>query len=167
LLAFSNGRRAVVYDVDRSSVVMRTPPAEPPRKVEWSRDGRRLLVLAPHRLRVYDGRGRVVLADDPSEGTFDADAAFVPGTHEVAAIRVHGSQSDVFEVSTGRTLFNGTGVFRQLVFSRDGRWLLVTWPTADQWVFLRLGRPRHIVGASRIAAQFGSFPRVAGWCCSP
>ena len=91
----------------------------------------------------------------------DADAVFTPGSHDLAIIRVHGSQSDVF----GAARFRGTGVFRQLAYSPNGRWLLVTWPTANQWVFLRTHGHRRIVGASRISAQFGSFPRVQGWCC--
>jgi hypothetical protein len=53
---------------------------------------------------------------------------------------------------------------RQLVFSPGGRWLLVTWPTANQWVFVR-AQPRKIVGAARISAQFGGYPRVVSWCC--
>ena len=72
----------------------------------------------------------------------------------------------MFSLLNGRTLFRGTGAFRQIAFSPNGRWLLVTWPTANQWVFVRNGRPRKIVGASRISAQFGGFPRVEGWCCA-
>ena len=71
-----------------------------------------------------------------------------------------------FELRTGRTIFRSTGVFRQLVASPDGRWLLVTWPTANQWVFVRL-QPRRIVGVARITQQFGRDARVAGWCCGP
>ena len=68
--------------------------------------------------------------------------------------------------ASGRLLFRGTGVFRQVAYSPNGRWLLVSWPTANQWVFVR-STPRKIVGASRIAVQFGGFPRVSGWCCAP
>ena len=119
----------------------------------------------PVGLRVYDRHGRVVLQDDPSDATHDADAAFVPGTHRLAIIRVHGLQSDVFTGRDGRLLFRGSGVFRQLAFSPSGRWLLVTWPTANQWVFVHGSAPHRIVGASRITAQFRGFPHVAGWCC--
>lgn len=66
-----------------------------------------------------------------------------------------------------RVVFRGTGVFDQAVPSPDGRWLLVTWPTADQWVFVRTAGSRRIVGVSRISSQFGGFPRVEGWCCAP
>ncbi len=90
----------------------------------------------------------------------------MPGSHEVVAVRAAGLGSSVFSLLNGRTLFRGTGTFRQIAFSPNGRWLLVTWPTANQWVFVRNGRPRKIVGASRISAQFGGFPRVEGWCCA-
>jgi hypothetical protein len=164
VLAYVRGRSAVVYDVDRGSVRLRTRPGEAPHRLEWSGDGRLLLVFAPHATRVYDARGRVVARDDPSGATADADASFVPRTHRVAAIRVHGSQSDVFLFGSGRLLFSGTGVFDRLAWSPNGRWLLVTWPTANQWVFVR-PKPRRIVGASRISAQFGGFPTTASWCC--
>jgi hypothetical protein len=78
-------------------------------------------------------------------------------------IQQRAGQSEL--VKGGRVLFRGTGVFKQVVPSPDRRWLLVTWPTADQWVFIRV-HPRKIVGVSRISSQFGGFPRVGGWCCS-
>jgi hypothetical protein len=165
VLAYSNDRSAVVQDADTGSILLRTPAGEPPKKLEWSNDGELLLVFTPHATRVYDRRGRVVAQDDPSDATFDRDAAFVGGTHEVAAIRAEGLGSNVFSLRDGRTLFRGSGVFGQLAWSPNGRWLLVTWPTANQWVFVR-GGPRKIVGASRISAQFGGFPRVADWCCA-
>jgi hypothetical protein len=162
VLAYSDGRRAVVLDTDTGKVLRRLPPA--PRKLAWSADGRLLLVFSPYETRVYDG-SRIVAGDDPSDATFDRDAAFVGRTHEVVAVRAAGGSS-VFSLATGRTLFRGTGVFDRLVWSPNGRWLLVSWPTADQWVFLRPGHRRRIVGASRIAEQFGGFPRVSGWCCA-
>jgi hypothetical protein len=164
-LAFAWDRWVQVDDADSGRLVWRAPFDAIPTKLEWSSDGRLLLAISPFRLRVYDSRGRVVAQDDPSDATMDADATFVPGTHRVAVIRVHGAQSDVFELGTGRTLFRSTGIFRQLAASPDGRWLLVTWPTANQWVFVRVAGPRRIVAVSQIARQFGGFPRVAGWCC--
>ena len=92
-------------------------------------------------------------------------AAFRPGTHAVAEIRTLGGTSEV--VLGRRVLFRGTGEFRQLAWSPDGRWLLVTWPTADQWIFVRVAGRRRIVAVSAITRQFGggAFPSVAGWCC--
>jgi hypothetical protein len=83
-----------------------------------------------------------------------------------AAIRKRGAASEV--VAGGRVVFRGTGEFRDVARSPDGRWLLVTWPTADQWVFVRTVGRRKIEAVSGITRQFGggSFPRIAGWCCA-
>jgi hypothetical protein len=78
------------------------------------------------------------------------------------AIERRAGQSGV--VFHGRIVFRGTGVFDRVVPSPNRRWLLVSWPTANQWVFVRL-HPRKIVGVSRISSQFGGFPHVSGWCC--
>jgi hypothetical protein len=166
VLAYSDGRRAVVLDVDSGSVLARLAPR--PTKLAWSRDGRRLLVFSPYETRVYEDGNRVA-ADDPSDATFDRDAAFAGPGDDVLAVRAAGSPagsgSSVFSLVTGRTLFRGTGVFDQLVSSPGGRWLLVSWPTANQWVFVRL-QPRKIVGVARITQQLGRGARVEGWCCA-
>jgi hypothetical protein len=164
VVAYATRGKAVVYDVDSGRILLRTPPGMP-QKLAWSDDGKLLLVFRPFGLRVYDARGRVVLQDDPSDATHDADAAFAPGTHRLVIIRIHGLASDVFTGRNGRLIYRGSGALRQLVFSPGGRWLLVTWPTANQWVFVRAGHPRRIVGVSRISSQFGGFPRLDGWCC--
>ena len=79
VLAYADGRSAVVYDVTSGSVLLRTPPIiEAVHKLAWSRDGARLLVFAPHETRVYRG-GRVREQDDPSDATLDTDAAFAGG----------------------------------------------------------------------------------------
>ena len=122
-------------------------------------------MFTPHRIRVYDRLGHVVEQDDPSDATFDRDAAFVARTPELVAIRATGLGSRVFSLATGRTYFSGSGVLRQLASSPDGRWLLVSWPTANQWVFVHL-HPRKIVGVARITQQFGRDARIEGWCCA-
>lgn len=171
-LAYVTAREVRVQDVDGGRVVWRTRRAggrSPIRALEWSSDGRRLLVLQPHGLRVYELDGRVAAQDDPSDATRDADAAFRPSTREAAVIRVHGSESTVFRIATGTSLFSGTGTFDHVAWSPDGRWLLVTWPTTDQWVFVRVDGKRRIHAVSNISEQFRSrsFPRVEGWCCAP
>jgi hypothetical protein len=125
VLAYSDGRRAIVYDVDSGSVLRRIAPA--PRELAWSR------------------AGRLLRRDEPG-------------------IRIRHGQSEA--VAGGRVVFRGTGIFGQAKRSPDRRWLLVTWPTADQWVFVRIEGQRRIVGVSRITAQFGRLARVAGWCCA-
>jgi len=171
VLAYVTARDVRVQDVDSGRVTWRVRRAggqSPIRALEWSSDGRLLLVLQPYGLRVYEVRGRVAAKDDPSDATQDADAAFRPGVLDAAFIRAQGSQSTVFWLATGTPLFSGTGEFDQVTWSPDGRWLLVSWPTADQWVFVRAAGARRIRAASNISEQFRSrsFPRVEGWCCA-
>jgi hypothetical protein len=104
--------------------------------------------------------GSAAMAYDDTNGTTRQLPRFPPAPGPT--IRRHGGQSEV--VASGRVVFRGTGVFDQVTRSPDGRWLLVSWPTANQWVFLRL-HPRKIVGVARIAQQFGRDARIAGWCC--
>jgi hypothetical protein len=117
----------------------------------------------PQRVLAYsDGRSAIVY--DETTGRVLRRASLGLLTRAEARIRASRGQSQV--VAGNRVVFRGTGVFGQAVRSPNGRWLLVTWPTADQWVFVRTARPRRIVGESRISSQFGGFPRVAGWCCA-
>jgi hypothetical protein len=171
VLAYAPTERTVaVVNADTGTRMLRLSSTEGIRKLQWSDNGRLLLVFTPHATRVYDPHGRVVTQDDPSDATLDSDAAFMPGTERVAVVRIPppgiSGSSDVFFLRTGRKLFNGTGAFRQLAWSPNGRWLLVTWPTANQWVFVRRGH-RRIVGVSRISNQFGRLPQVTDWCCAP
>lgn len=171
-LAYATPREVRVQDVDSGRVVWRARRVggrSPIRTLEWSSDGNRLLVLQPYGLRIYEKPGRVMGQDDPSDATQDADAASRPRSRETAVIRLEGSRSTVFGLATGTPLFSGTGTFDDVTWSPDGLWLLVTWPTADQWVFVRVDGKRRIRAVSNISEQFRSrsFPRVEGWCCVP
>ncbi|MGZ4438862.1 MAG: hypothetical protein ACXVZN_00635 [Gaiellaceae bacterium] len=165
VVAYTRAATTIVRDAVSGAVLLRRSSRMRPRKLAWSSDGKLLLVFKPFGTRVYDSRGKVVAQDDPSDATFDRDAVFVPGSHGVLFVRAAGDGSNVFRYVDGRTIFRGTGVFSQLASSPDGRWLLIAWPTANQWVFVR-SHPRKIVGAARISGQFGGFPRIEGWCCA-
>jgi hypothetical protein len=69
-----------------------------------------------------------------------------------------------------RVAFTVSGRLTRPTWSPDGRWLLVGWPAADQWLFIDADRPRHREYFGHISEQFdpggtgaGSFPRAAGW----
>ena len=115
------------------------------------------------RLAYTDRAGRTVVVDADTGRILRGGAVPAPA----ATIRRRGAASEV--LTEGRVVFRGTGEFRDAARTPDGRWLLVTWPTADQWVFVRLSGRRKIVAVSGITDQFGggAFPRIAGWCCAP
>jgi hypothetical protein len=117
-------------------------------------------------VRIFSATGRLVARDDPSDATVAAAAAFAPRSHEPFEARVHGAQTSVFSLATGRTVFTAPGEIRDLAFSPDGRWLLLGWRSADRWLFLRRGTTR-VVDVANVARAFDSnaFPRLAGWCC--
>ena len=58
---------------------------------------------------------------------------------------------------------------RQVLWSPDGRWLLISWPAADQLVFARVKGPWRIAAVGHITRQLGrsgEFPELEGWCCT-
>ncbi len=135
VLAYADTRgRVSAYELS-GALRWRSAPLPRPRLLEWSDDGKLVLVVTADKVAVLRG-GR------PVSVRFERvrDAAFRPGTHDVAVIRRRGAASEV--VLGSRVLFRGPGELRDLAWSPDGRWLLVTWPTANQWVFLRVGSAR-------------------------
>jgi hypothetical protein len=141
-----------VYDVATCRLLFRR--GSTPTKLQWSADGKLLLAITGTGLDVYDAGGRVV-----AESAGVDDATFVGRTHRVAVLR-NGSVL----VLGSRPLFRASGL-RQIVSSPDGRRLLLTWPAADQWVFVGVDGPPAIRAVSGITRQFGggAFPTVSGW----
>lgn len=159
--------RVRLYDVDSGIGPWRpvglSRPFRGPRELEWTSDGRRLLLRTNDRLVLFGSRSRKPLSVRDERLV---DTAFRPGSYEIASLRTRGGVSEL--VVGNRSLFSGTGRFTNLVWSPDGRWVLLGWPAADQWVFVRADG-RKIRAVSNISEQFRSrsFPRVEGWCCRP
>jgi hypothetical protein len=159
----SSHARLVIQDADTLEIYGQTAAPPSTKALAWSDDGARLLALAREAAVVYAPaggelmrfRGRIV------------DAALSPDGRTLALIR--GSDVILEPVAAGgltaRRLLSATGL-RQVLWSPDGRWLLVSWPAADEWLFVRvLGAPR-IVSYSHIRGQFRRFPEIEGWCCT-
>jgi hypothetical protein len=70
-------------------------------------------------------------------------------------------------------LFTGPGRFGDLAWSPAGDRLLIGWPEADQWLFLRTRGRGRVSAVANIARQFEpgatapAFPRSVRWCCTP
>ncbi|MDE3129525.1 MAG: hypothetical protein KGL16_00065 [Acidobacteriota bacterium] len=169
------GGRLVVRDGASGAKLWSADPHARIVQLGWSADGRRLLAGSSAALFLYTAAGRLVARLAPGGGAIGA-AALSPNGRDVALVtRGRGGGVTVYTGTghdlVGRRVLAGPGL-GQVVFSPDGRWLLASWPAANQWVFVHVsGRPQ-IAAVSRIAEQFstrlpgGPFPRVDGWCCS-
>jgi WD40 repeat protein len=160
-------------NADTGHLVWRAPITVLPSDLAWSTDGRYLAVTSAHKVIVLTQSGRVHRTVTTLSDRF-VHAAFQPRTHRLALSLRTATGSEVRVVDDdrpgqARTLFAGPGTFGSIAWSPDGRWLLVGWPTADQWLFLH-GSRVHAVG--NIKEQFPRpdhlAPRLqfdARWCC--
>lgn len=167
------GGAVAVRDADTRELEFSLPETSMPRLLAWSPDGRRLLVLTRDAAIVYTGTGRAVDRRTFGPGQTALDAALSPDGRTVALLGAR----DLTLIDLGahrgpvRQVFSGQGL-RQVAFSPDGRWLLVSWPAADQWIFIHATGAPRIIAVSRIAQQFTpagnrpAFPELDGWCCT-
>jgi hypothetical protein len=167
-----NGR-VYVSDVDSGRSLARTSPLLL-LQVAWSADGKRLLVLTSNELRSYNARGEFLGAQRISPMP-RAMAISPNGRVAVIAAERPASSRLLLADPSGRLrqLFAGPGAFGEIAWSPNGNYLLLSWPSADQWLFLDPDRPQRTVAVSNISRQFSpgggptGFPSVAGWCCAP
>ena len=122
--ADTDGRVHALITAKGGSLWSATPPGAP-QSVEWSSDGRQLLVLSPGRVSILDGGTR---PPRRRRGGARRDRRGVPAGHArrmpSSTARRPGSR-----VTLGpRTLFSLGGELRGLTWSPDGRWLLVGSP---------------------------------------
>jgi hypothetical protein len=157
----------VTRDLVSGRVLWRAAGAGTVEGLEWSTDGRRLHVLRRDRVDVLTRAGALWTGLRAPGGSVTA-TALVPGSHASAAAVSRGRRSEVLVLDDGGgRVLEGRGRFSSVTWAPDGRWLLIAWPDADQWVLVR-SDGGAIRAVSRIADQFGSrdAPRVEGWCCA-
>jgi hypothetical protein len=140
-------------------------------KLEWSTDGRLLLVQGRRFLRVFSAGGQLRYDLLGREAAPVVGASFAPNRRRLAFVQQIGGQSQVWviprlrpDASAARRIL-AEGSFGDVIWSPDGRWVLADWEAADQWVFRRIGRRGRIDAVDNVAEQFGGFPSFAGWCC--
>jgi hypothetical protein len=165
-----------LVNVDSGAELWHTTPfGGRPVRLAWSGDGRRLLVFTPSFFVVLDADGRAVYK---GAGHGARAAAFAPGGRRIAMVRSSLGRSQLvvlrpsFRRSAGHALYSGPGRFADVQWSPDASRLLVTWPDADQWLFVN-PRDGNVNAIANISRQFApgakgmsGFPRVAGWCCA-
>ncbi|HEY1356581.1 MAG TPA: hypothetical protein VGF09_09700 [Solirubrobacterales bacterium] len=178
LTVVETGGRLRTIDADSGRSIAVTRAGLDPTGLEWSRDGTRLLVFGRAGLEVLDRSGRLLWRRPAPPGADLVDAALALGGERVVAVVATRGAPDRSELllvgpaGTPSSLFSGPGRLSGASVSADGRWVLLEWPTADQWLFLDLGDPQRVIAVSNISAQFApgatspsAFPSVAGWCC--
>jgi hypothetical protein len=168
-LAYKSSKNVLVLqDVDSGRVLWRRATSGIEALV-WSDDGQRLLVASDRPL-VFDASGHTV-AELPNANALPA--AFTPRGHALALV-IRGKGQSTVAVYSGprygrrRVVFTAARTFDGLAWSPNGRWLLIDWRGADQWVFLR-SAPGRRIAVRNIGNTFDSGPeqqaRLAGWCC--
>jgi hypothetical protein len=174
-VAYADRRGVVrVADVALSRVLWRSRPGRAT-ALAWSWDGTRLAVIAPGRVRILSGAGRPVATVVQPAGMRAAAAVYSPRSRRLALLRRSREASEVVLLSAGRQrlLTRSPGRLTSLVWSPDGRLILVGWESADEWLFLPVkgGRPTAV---GEIAAEFvpgedepASYPQIEGWVSSP
>ena len=102
-------------------------------------------------------------------------ATFKPWTHELAVVVRAAGRSEVRIVDVdhpghARLLFAGTGHVRRRRVVAGRRWLLVNWPEANQWVFIKGKQVRAVANIRQQFARadgLGPLLELSGrWCCS-
>jgi len=169
VLAFSSAAGQLeLYSVDDNALYARHRLAVVPLQLLWSSDGARLVALSRHEISVFDHNGRPLGSIQIARRALAA--AFAPQSHQLAVI-LSGTRSDAVAFNVDRPgvppreLFAGSGHFSALTWSPNGRWLLIAWPTANQWLFV--SHDGRATAVADIAAQFqgNQAPAPAGWCC--
>ena len=179
-LAYADARgRVAVVDADTGAPGWRSEPIAGIRELIWSPRGDRLLALSARRIVLYGDGGKRLASRSLARGTSAEHVAWAPHGSHVALVRsaARSTRTEVVLLDAAgglseRPLFARLGRFGAPAWSPNGRWLLVPWSDADQWVFLRTdGATPRRTAVANIARQFapgaadGAYPRSVQWCC--
>jgi RNA polymerase sigma-70 factor (ECF subfamily) len=174
VLVYVNTKAEVVaMDADARERLWRVEVGSGVAALAWTGNGKQLAVLGERELRLYaeaapagtvrlpDGTAGTAIAARPGDGEDLAYAVFSPAAAKGSVYLYEGRTGE------SRLLFAGAGRLDELVWSPDGRYLLLGWRAADQWLFVPASRGAEVVTQTGVTERFGDFPQAAGWCCAP
>ena len=173
VLAYVDGAgRVVVRDADTGVVAWRAASTQRPQTLAWSRDGRYLLARGRSSLTIFGAAGSPRLTPLGPGAAPVVAAAFQPRSNALAFVQRAAGRSVVWfyprlvrDGTAARRVIGVSGVFDRVAWSPDGRWLLLSWSSADEWLFIRSAAVRKVVPVAGIADAFGPAAVPAGWCC--
>jgi outer membrane protein assembly factor BamB len=173
--------RVVLTNTDTGQVLWRSRqvPASV-QSLQWSADGERLLIAADGFATLVDAGGNGLFKGPVATGTA---ATLSPDGERIAVVRstragnaelvlipaslAEARERVLYPTSPGK----GSVGFGTPTFSPNGEWILLPWPNADQWLFIRLA-DRRVVPVGDISRQLdangrgdAAFPEISGWCC--
>ncbi len=172
-LAYVDGTgRVVVVDADTRREHWTARTQQLPVALEWSTTGRYLLVRGLSSITVLGAGGDQRIEALGQSAALVVDAAFAPSRDAVAFVQRAAGRSVLWfyphlrpDGTAARRVFAGTGTLERVAWSPDGRWLLLGWPSADEWLFIRSAAVRKVIHVSGIGEAFGPGAVPESWCC--
>jgi hypothetical protein len=178
-LAYADRRgRIHLVDADTGRTLWISKAGPVPTQIAWEPSLREIVAVSNRGVRVLHAR----------KGSLFKEIPLAPGPHQLA-ISPAGPAAITSQTAKGqsailvmhpehpwlapRGIFHGAGRFNSLAWSPNGQWLLASWASADQWVFIKLalqgGAIERVQAVSSIAPGFNSrtAPGLGGWCCAP
>jgi hypothetical protein len=174
VLAYVNrAGKILVRNADTGAAQWTSFAQQRPTTLEWSGDGRYLLARGTTSITIFSSTGRQRLEPlGPPLAAPVIDVAFRPSSHALAFVQRTAGRSSVWfypqlrpDATAARRVFAGAGDFDRIAWSPDGQWLMLSWRSADQWLFIRSAAVRKVVPISGIEEAFGPEAVPAGWCC--
>jgi Anaphase-promoting complex subunit 4 WD40 domain/WD domain, G-beta repeat len=153
IVAYATRRGSVaVVDAD-SKAVLTVHAARGVRELAWSPDGKQLVAVTPSIVHIWTSGGPHVMLR-------------LAGVQAVAFARdgrlalLHGRNVFVRGPDEAGNVFTAPGRLSGLAWAPNGRWLVTSLPSADQWIFVGGRRLRAVLN---IAQQFGGHVSLDGW----
>ena len=146
------GGGVAVVDVD-SHAVLAVHAARGARELAWSPDGKQLVAVTPKFVHIWKSGG--------SQLTLR-----LAGVQAIAFARdgrlalLRGRNVFVYGPNEAGNVFTAPGRLAGLAWSPNGRWIVTSLPSADQWIFIGGRRLRAVLNITR---QFGGQVFLDGW----
>jgi len=172
VLAYVSEARVIVRNADTRAVLWQAAVPPHPQALAWSSDGGYLLVRGASSLTVFGASGEQRLVPLGRGAAPVVDAAFQPSTTSIAFVQRAKERSVVWlyprlaaDATRAVRVLAVPGSVDRVSWSPDGRWLLLSWRSADEWLFIRSAPVRKVVPVAAIEESFGPAAVPDAWCC--